>query len=134
MNINKKAVAVLLLSVTFNIAAAQKKVIVPSTKPAPAVQTPLTPQQPAATNSLQKFVGTYKMEIPIEITITLKDAVLYAKSLQVPEPMELILKSGNRYKMKEGGPDIEFILDATGKVTGLNMIQNGRKTKGTKIK
>jgi hypothetical protein len=134
MNINKKSVALLLLLVAFNFAIAQKKEVAPSEKPVPGVQTPSTLQPLVATNNLQKFVGTYKMEIPIEIIITIKDAVLYAKPPQVPEPMELILKSGNTYKMKEGGPDIEFIVDAAGKVSGLNLIQNGRKTKGTKIK
>jgi hypothetical protein len=87
--------------------------------------------QPAE-NSFQKYVGSYNIKGEFVMKISLENGKLYSQPDKGGK-MELTLKQQNRFSVSKINSEIEFVPDATGKITSFIIYTNGQKIVGDKI-
>lgn len=82
---------------------------------------------------LKLYVGEYQIAPTFRIAIGVRDKRLFAQATNQPE-FELFAEKENKFFLKINDATVEFVTDAGGKVTELILQQNGRQTRGTKIR
>jgi len=82
---------------------------------------------------LEKYVGQYKIEPNIVITVTLENGKLLGQ-LAGQSKFALSAESENRFFSKDVNAQITFVKDAQGQVTGLTLHQGGGDFPAQKIK
>jgi len=82
---------------------------------------------------LEKYVGQYKIEPNIVITVTLENGKLLGQ-LAGQSKFALFAESENRFFSKDVNAQITFVKDAQGHVTGLTLHQGGGDFPAQKIK
>jgi len=80
---------------------------------------------------LDRYVGEYKTEAGTVIGVRRDGAKLLVKPGTNPE-VPLVARSKTRFSDPRG-PFIEFQVDASGKVTGLSVDDNGKKTTASRV-
>jgi CubicO group peptidase (beta-lactamase class C family) len=94
-------------------------------KPLPAPRQEI--QLPAA--DLEKFTGTYQLQPGFDLVITRQDAQLYAQATGQGR-IELYAASPTRFFLKVVPAEIEFKVEADGKVPQLTLFQGGQEMVG----
>ena len=98
-------------------------------------QAPQAPQGPAVALSaaiLDRYVGQYKAESGFTMTFRRDGTALLVRPGQMPEAT-LIARSETRFQDPRG-PNMEFQLDAAGKVTGLVLEQGPQRIPLTRVR
>lgn len=80
---------------------------------------------------LQQYVGEYQLSPTFSINVTFEGNSLKAQATNQPQ-FDLYAESENFFFLKVVDAQVEFIKDATGKVTDLILYQNGAKQKARK--
>jgi len=82
---------------------------------------------------LQKFTGTYEIEIGVEMKVSFTNEQLFAQ-LTGQNEFPLFAESEFTFFLKVVDAQIEFQQNDKGEITNLFLLQNGNKTKAEKIK
>jgi pimeloyl-ACP methyl ester carboxylesterase len=82
---------------------------------------------------LQRFIGEYVLAPTFSITITRDGDKLVAQATGQPA-FQLHAESATTFSLKLVAAQLEFESDAAGSVTGLVLVQNGRRLPGSKKK
>lgn len=92
---------------------------------------PTPPDLP--TSLLQKYVGVYHFTRDLSIEITRRDDQLYAR-LPKRSPAPIQAESKIIFSMERPEALLRFSVTSLGKVTGLAIMENGRRNVGLKVK
>ena len=82
---------------------------------------------------LISYIGEYELQAGFVITVTKEGNKLFAQATGQPQ-FELFATSETNWFLKVVDAQVEFVKDATGKVTKLVLNQGGQKIDGKKIK
>ncbi|HVF97432.1 MAG TPA: serine hydrolase, partial [Flavisolibacter sp.] len=82
---------------------------------------------------IKQYVGQYQVAPTFSITISVRDKRIFARATNQDE-FELFAEKENKFFLKINDASIEFVKDAAGNVNELIIHQNGRQTRGEKIK
>jgi hypothetical protein len=81
---------------------------------------------------LDSYVASYELRPSFVLTVKRSDGGLTAQATG-QSVTNLVAESATRFRVKEVQAKIEFKTDASGKVTGLVLLQNGREMLGKRL-
>jgi CubicO group peptidase (beta-lactamase class C family) len=82
---------------------------------------------------LKQYAGQYQIAPTFHIDIMVREGRIFAQATNQPE-FEIFAEKENKFFLKINDATIEFVKDGSGAVTEMILSQNGRQTKGKKIK
>jgi CubicO group peptidase (beta-lactamase class C family) len=82
---------------------------------------------------LRNYVGEYELNPDFIITITVENGKLMGQP-KGQGKTELLAENENKFYVEPADADVSFVIDASGKVTGLKLTQGGRTQEAKKIK
>ena len=97
------------------------------------LEDPVKPAVAVTAGVLDQYVGAYALAPNFILTVRRDGDSLAAQATGQPET-NLIAESPTRFRVKQVTATIEFKTDADGRATSLVLFQNGRETRGRKIK
>jgi pimeloyl-ACP methyl ester carboxylesterase len=92
-----------------------------------------TLQSTAAYPALERFVGEYVLAPTFSITVTRDGDKIFGQATGQPA-FQLYAESATTFSLKVIDAQVEFDVDAAGNVTGLILVQNGRRLPGSKTR
>jgi uncharacterized protein YneR len=82
---------------------------------------------------LKQYVGQYQIAPTFSIDVRVREGRIFAQATN-QEEFEVFAEKENKFFLKINDATIEFVKDAGGNVTEFILSQNGRQTRGKKIK
>ena len=99
----------------------------------PAAPSPPRKEITLAPEVLDRYVGEYALAPEMHIVVTREGNALYGQPTEQAR-VQLFAEKEDEFFLKVIDAQIRFTKDATGKITGLVLIQGGQSSPGTKIK